>query len=37
VQRLINVDQYGVVRLDADGSSVVLDVALLREQFELGT
>lgn len=33
VQRLLNVDQYGVVSLDADGRTVVLDVSLLREQF----
>lgn len=34
--RLLNVDSYAVVALDPDGVTVCLDVALLREQFELG-
>ena len=33
VQRLLNVEGYPVLRIDADGSTVVLDEALLREQF----
>lgn len=33
VQRLLNIEQYPV--LDRDGNSVVLDVALLREQFSV--
>jgi hypothetical protein len=33
VQRLLNVEGYPVVRIDADGGTVVLDDALLREQF----
>ena len=33
VQKLLNVDGYGVVTLDADGRTVVVDVALLKEQF----
>lgn len=33
VQRLLNVEQYSVIARDADGSTIVLDVALLREQF----
>ena len=32
-QRLLNVEGYPVLRVDADGSTVVLDEALLREQF----
>lgn len=36
VQRLLNVEGYAVVRVDGDGSTVVLDEALLREQFEVG-
>lgn len=32
-QRLLNVEGYAVLRLDADGSTLVLDEALLREQF----
>lgn len=34
LQKLLNVEGYGVLR--ADGSELVLDVALLREQFEVG-
>jgi hypothetical protein len=33
VQRLLNVEGYPVLRVDADGSTVVLDEALLGEQF----
>lgn len=33
VQRLLNVEQYEVIGRDSDGTSVVLDVALLCEQF----
>jgi hypothetical protein len=33
VQRLLNVEGYPVLRIDADGSTVILDEALLREQF----
>ncbi|MBV9601289.1 MAG: BREX-2 system phosphatase PglZ, partial [Chloroflexi bacterium] len=33
VQRLLNVEQYPVLDRDADGVTVVLDVALLKEQF----
>ena len=34
-QRLLNVEGYPVLRLDADGQGPVLDEALLREQFEV--
>jgi hypothetical protein len=34
-QRLLNVEGYPVLRVDADGSTVVLDEPLLREQFGL--
>ena len=34
-QRLLNVEGYPVLRVDADGATVVLDEALLREQFGL--
>ncbi len=33
VQRLLNVEGYPVLRVDADGGTVILDEALLREQF----
>ena len=33
VQRLLNVEGYAVLRVDADGSTVILDEPLLREQF----
>jgi hypothetical protein len=33
VQQLLNVEGYPVVRVDADGATVILDEALLREQF----
>jgi hypothetical protein len=32
-QRLLNVEGYPVLRVDADGATVLLDEALLREQF----
>jgi hypothetical protein len=35
VQQLLNVEGYAVLRLDVDGSTLVLDEALLREQFEV--
>lgn len=34
-QRLLNVEGYPVLRLDVDGTTVVLDEALLREQFDV--
>ncbi len=37
VQRLLNVEGYPVVRVDADGATVILDEALLREQFGVRT
>lgn len=37
VQRLLNVEQYPVLSRDPDGSTVVLDETLLRDQFELNT
>jgi hypothetical protein len=37
VARLVNVEGYPVVRIDADGTTVVLDAALLREQFEVAS
>jgi len=33
VQRLLNVEGYPVLRIDADGSTVILDEVMLREQF----
>ena len=36
LRRVLNVDGYQVIDVDADQVTVVLDVALLREQFELG-
>lgn len=36
LRRVLNVDGYPVLDTDADGVTVVLDVALLREQFGLG-
>lgn len=35
LRRVLNVDGYSVIGLDADGETVRLDLALLREQFEL--
>ena len=35
LKRLLNIEGYAVVSLDPDGTTVVLDVALLREQFTL--
>ena len=37
VRKLLNVEGYDVVGIDADRVTVVLDEALLREQFRLGT
>jgi hypothetical protein len=37
VQRLLNVEGYAVLRVDADGVTLILDVPLLREQFDLRT
>lgn len=36
-RRVLNVDGYPVIELDADGVTVVLHRELLREQFELGS
>ena len=36
-QRLLNVEGYPVLRVDADGATVIVDRALLREQFGLGS
>jgi hypothetical protein len=36
VKRLLNVDGYEVLKPDSDGVTYRVDVALLREQFELG-
>ena len=36
MRQLLNVDGYPVLSVDEDTGDVVLDVALLREQFELG-
>jgi PglZ domain len=35
VQRLLNVEGYAVLRRDPDGETLILDDALLREQFEV--
>jgi hypothetical protein len=32
-QRLLNVEGYPVLRVDADGATLILDEVLLREQF----
>jgi len=37
VQRLLNVESYPVLRIDSDGATVILDVPMLREQFDLAT
>jgi hypothetical protein len=37
VQRLLNVEGYPVLRVDADGSTLILDEDLLREQFGVGS
>ncbi|PWJ48440.1 PglZ domain-containing protein [Quadrisphaera granulorum] len=37
VQQLLNLEGYEALRLDVDGTTLVLDEALLREQFELGS
>ncbi len=36
-QRLLNVEGYPVLRVDADGSTVILDEVLLREQFGISS
>ena len=36
VQRLLNVEGYPVLRVDADGATLILDDDLLREQFGTG-
>jgi hypothetical protein len=36
LRRMLNVEGYSVISVDADQVTVVLDIALLREQFELG-
>ena len=36
VQRLLNVEGYPVLRVDADGATLILDEGLLREQFGTG-
>ena len=36
-QRLLNVEGYPVLRVDADGATVIVDRPLLREQFGLGS
>ena len=36
VQRLLNVEGYGVLTVDVDGSTLVLDRGLLCDQFEVG-
>ena len=36
VQRLLNVEGYPVLRIDADGATLILDDDLLREQFGTG-
>ena len=36
VQRLLNVEGYPVLRVDADGATLILDDDLLREQFGIG-
>jgi hypothetical protein len=37
VQRLLNVEGYAVLRVDADGATLILDDALLQEQYGIGT
>jgi hypothetical protein len=37
VQRLLNIEGYAVLRVDADGATVILDEVLLREQFRVRT
>ena len=36
-QRLLNVEGYPVLRVDADGATLILDEMLLREQFGIGS
>jgi hypothetical protein len=35
VQRVLNIEGYPVLRIDADGATVILDKPLLREQFDI--
>ena len=35
VRQLLNIEGYNVVGVDPDGQTVVLDVPLLRDQFEV--
>lgn len=35
VKQLLNVDGYGVLRIDSDGETLVLDIDLLCEQFKV--
>ncbi|MDN5789363.1 MAG: BREX-2 system phosphatase PglZ [Micrococcales bacterium] len=35
IQQLLNIEGFGVLRMDVDGQTVVLDERLLRDQFEL--
>ncbi|NUU18464.1 BREX-2 system phosphatase PglZ [Cellulomonas humilata] len=37
LRRLLNVDMYPVIKEDEDGVTLVLDAALLRQQFDLGS
>lgn len=37
LRRVLNVDGYPVIEIDADGITVILDIPLLREQFALGS
>lgn len=37
VQQLLNIDGTAVIRVDADGSTVILDVAALEEQYGIST
>jgi hypothetical protein len=36
VRRLLNVDGYGVIEMDADGVTLRIDERLLKDQFEIG-
>ena len=35
VQRLLNVEGYGVLTVDVDGTTLMLDTVLLSDQFEV--
>jgi hypothetical protein len=37
VQRLLNVEGYAVLRVDADGATLILDDVMLREQYGIRT